>query len=210
MIISLHNLRVGLKWWHQNGWPADLHDSDYRDLYAQRGTVGTGPWWTKTVDRLWDWKAIRNRIPPNTKAEIRNRGQSRLPAIAKWHADIIARSTGQQPSITNLNWEDVAPLFALAYGIKRGKHPVFACKMCHFMFPHAFVVMDHEVTGTFEYEFYWRGMKTEWDRFTKKMEAAHMVTNAIQSRNGVFIYYPYETKIMELCHIGYNQRQNQR
>lgn len=209
MIISLHNLRVGLKWWHQNGWPSDMHNSDYADLYAQRSTVGTGPWWSKTVDRLWDWKAIRNRTPPNSKADILNRGQSRLGAIAKWHAEIIARCTGE-PSIANLSWEDVAPLFALAYGIKRGNHPVFASKMCHFMFPRVFVVMDHSVTGTFEYEFYWRGMKAEWGRLAKKAEACYILTNAIQSKKGIFIFYPYETKIMELCHIGYNQRHNQR
>lgn len=37
-----------------------------------------------------------------------------------------------------------------------------------------------------------------------------MLTNAIQSNKGIFIFYPCETKILELCHIGYNQRQNQR
>ncbi|MGA9526836.1 MAG: hypothetical protein WBS24_01840 [Terriglobales bacterium] len=63
MIISLHNLRIGLEWWHQNGWPSDMHNSAYAYLYAQRSNVGTGPWWSKTVDRLWDWKAIRNRTP---------------------------------------------------------------------------------------------------------------------------------------------------
>jgi hypothetical protein len=78
------------------------------------------------------------------------------------------------------------------------------------MFPRVFVVMDHSVTGTFEYEFYWRGMKAEWGRFAKKAEACCILTNAIQSKKGVFIFYPYETKIMELCHIGYNQRHNQR
>jgi len=41
MIISLHNLRVGLKWWHQNGWPSGMHNSDYADLYAQRSTVSS-------------------------------------------------------------------------------------------------------------------------------------------------------------------------
>jgi hypothetical protein len=209
MIISLHNLKVGLKWWHQNGWPPDMHDADYRDLYAQRSTVGSNAWWSKTVDRLWDWSAIRSPTPPNSKPEILSRGQSRLGMIAKWHAAIIERSTGE-PTILDLDWEDVAPLFALAYGIKRGNHPVFASKMCHFMFPNLFVVMDHTVTGTFEYEFYWRGMKAEWNRFSKKTEACWILTNSIQTDNGIFIYYPYETKIMELCHIGYNQRRNQR
>ena len=83
--------------------------------------------------------------PPNSKR--RHSGtevKSRLGAIAKWHAEIIARCTGE-PSIANLSWENVAPLFALAYGIKRGNHPVFASKMCHFMFPRVFVViMDQQ------------------------------------------------------------------
>jgi hypothetical protein len=58
-------------------------------------------------------------------------------------------------SITNLLWEDVASLFAPASMIKNARSPVFAGKMCHFMFP-LFVVMDNKATGIFDYEFYWR------------------------------------------------------
>jgi hypothetical protein len=111
-----------------------------------------------------------------------------------------------EPSITNLSWEDVARLFALAYGIKRGKSPVFACKMCHFLFPKLFVLMDNTATGIFEYEFYWRGMKDEWTRFGQKATAQNILTQAIQSNKPIHPAYPYETKIMDLCHIGYNQR----
>ena len=82
--------------------------------------------------------------------------------------------------------------------------------MCHFLFPELFLVMDHMVTGTFEYEFHWRGMKDEWRRFTKKSQAYNMLTHAIESDRSIFPFYPYETKIMELSHIGYNQRSNQR
>jgi len=209
MIISLYNLAVGVKWWHQNGWPRDMHNADYLDLYTHRSSVGSNAWWSKTVDRLWKWQAIRNRTPPNSKADILARGESRLGMIARSHAAIISKSLGE-PSILNLDWQDVAPLFALAYGIKRGNHAVFASKMCHFMFPDLFVVMDHTVTGTFEYEFYWRGMKAEWSRFAKKPEACWTLTNSIQTNDGIFIGYPCKTKIMELCHIGYNQRNNQR
>jgi hypothetical protein len=82
----------------------------------------------------------------------------------------------------------------------------FACKMCHFMFPKVFAVMDSTATGIFEYEFYWRGMKDEWSRFTKKSQACSIVTKAITSKKPICSLYPYETKIMELCHVGYNHR----
>ena len=134
MIITLENLRAGIQWWQNNGWPVDMHNADYYEMYSERRDVGTGAWWTTTVDRLWEWSAIRAPTPPNSKPEISGRGQSRLSTIAKWHTKIIASST-TEPNITDLSWDDAAPLFALAYGIKRGNYPVFASKMCHFLFP---------------------------------------------------------------------------
>jgi hypothetical protein len=186
-----------------HGWPVDMHNADYCDMYAERPAVSTGPWWTATVNRLWDWGAIRSPKPPNTKAAINVRGQSCLIAIAAQHAKIIA-SSATEPSITDLSWGDVAPLFALVSRIKGGKSPVFACKMCHFLFPKLFVVMDNTATGIFEYEFYWRGMKDEWGRFRPKAGAHNLLTKAIRSSKPVHAFYPYETKIMDLCHIGYN------
>jgi hypothetical protein len=97
-------------------------------------------------------------------------------------------------------------LFALAFGIQRGKPPVFASKMCHFLFPKLFVVMDTTATGIFEYEFYWRGRKDEWCRFTKKAQAYNILTQAIGAGKPIDPLYPYETKIMELSSIGYNHR----
>jgi hypothetical protein len=78
--------------------------------------------------------------------------------------------------------------------------------MCHFLFPKLFVVMDNTATGLFEYEFYWRGMKEEWSRFAQKAAALNLLTGAMQNTQPIHPLYPYETKIMDLCHIGYNQR----
>jgi hypothetical protein len=47
-------------------------------------------------------------------------------------------------------------------------------------------------------------MKDEWDRFGQKAAAQNMLRKAIQSTEPIHPSYPYETKIMELCHIGYN------
>jgi hypothetical protein len=206
VIITLGNLRGGIQWWRKNNWPADMHNTDYGDFYTERSIVATGTWWDTTVDRLWEWGAIRSPNPPNSKPAIKARGQILLSAIARRHTQIIA-SSATEPSITDLSWEDVAPLFALVFAIKRGNNnsPVFASKMCHFLFPKLFVVMDTTATDTFEYEFYWRGMKDEWSRFNEKARAYAMLTQAIGSGNPHALY-PYETKIMELSSIGYKHR----
>ena len=102
------------------------------------------------MDRFGRWRAYRGRDPPNTRYEIAQRGLGCLPAIAAGYAKLAGKST-TGPSITDLSWEDVAPLFALAYGIKPSF--VFASKMCHFIFPKLFINMDNKLTEVFEYEF---------------------------------------------------------
>ena len=134
-----------------------------------------------------------------------NRGLRHLNAIATRHAQITA-ACSTEPSITNLSWEYVAPLFALASRIKPGKSPVLSCKMCHFLFPKLFVVVDNTATGLFEYELYWRGMKEEWSRFAQRGSALNLLVGTMQNTRPIHPLYPYETKMMDLCHIGYNNR----
>jgi hypothetical protein len=201
MIISLDNLNAGLQWWRKGNWPRDIHNEDYYDIYGARSAGPTEQWWKATVDRLSQWRAFRGPKPPNTKAEISARGRRALPDVASQHAKLVA-STGTEPSIADLCWEDVASLFALTSGIKP-RSPVFAGKMCHFLFPKLFMVMDNLGTDVFDYEFYWRGMKDEWNRFQAKAEARDLLAAAIRSNKPLHPLYPFETKIMELSHIGY-------
>jgi hypothetical protein len=58
-------------------------------------------------------------------------------------------------------------------------------------------------TSVFDYEFYWRGMKDEWNRLKEKKEARTLLSEAIVSDRPLHPLYPLETKIMELSHIGY-------
>ena len=114
--------------------------------------------------------------------------------------------SGAEPSICDLSWEDAASLFAVVSEIKPHA-PVFAGKMCHFTFPRLFIVMDNAATSVFDdYEFYWRGMKDEWNRFPAKAEARRLLEEAINSASDRPLHpsYPFETKILELSHIGYN------
>lgn len=206
MIINLVNLRAGISFWLSNkkNWGRDFLNGEYQEIYDARGNGVTDQWWSATVNRLGRWSAYRGRIKPNTKAEITERGASRLQAFARHYATLIGAGN-VEPNIADLAWEDVAPLFTLASEIKPSS-PVFPSKLCHFLFPKLFIPMDNQVIGRFEYEFYWRGMKDEWRRFDKKDDAREIIRRAIPAGTSTLIHplYPVETKIMELSHIGYN------
>jgi hypothetical protein len=206
MIISFDNLKAGIKWWKEYKWGNDLLNAEYYDIYAPREGGVTEKWWAATVERLTLWHAYRGRKPPNTKAQIMQGGKDRLNEIAAQYTRLV-RACAEEPSIAYLCWEDVEPLFAIASSIKP-RSPVFAGKMCHFLFPKLFTVMDNWATGVFEYEFYWRGMKDEWGRFDGKTQAKSLLTEAIKSKSKKPLHdlYPFETKIMELRHVGYNCR----
>jgi hypothetical protein len=204
MILSIDNLKAGLQWWQGGRWPRDIHNADYYDIYGARSAGPTEAWWSATVNRLSQWKAYRGPKPPNTKVAISSRGKLHLTGIASQYAKLIAAG-GAEASIVDLCWEDAAPLFNIASDIKPGS-PVFAGKMCHFLFPKLFIVMDNLATNVFDYEFYWRGMKDEWGRFDARAEAKDRLADAIRSDRPLHPLYPFETKIMELSHIGYKHK----
>ncbi len=206
MITTLNNLDGGLKWWwerHGHKFPDDICNTEYYDIYDARSAGATERWWAATVKRLGQWRAYRGGKPRITKEEITRRGAQRLSEIAAQYTKLIS---GAEPCIADLSWEDVAPLFELASQIRGGKSPVFSSKMCHFLFPKLFIVMDNTATSVLEYEFYWRGMKDEWHRFKEKDEARNLLANAIKSAKPVHPLYPFVTRIMELSHIGYKHR----
>jgi hypothetical protein len=208
MIVSLENLEAGIKWWKggQRNWGADLINSEYKAIFDSKSAGISEEWWAATVDRLWNWKAIRAPKPPNTKEAIKTGGTERLNTIAVLFESV--RSLIQpEPSITDVCWDNIEQLFKLSCEIKRPNgrigSPVFASKMCHFMFPRIFPVIDNLATGIFDYEFYWRGMKDEWVRFKQKEEAQAILKSSIETLEPIHPLYPFETKIIEISHIGY-------
>jgi hypothetical protein len=203
VITSVKNLKAGMRWWRDNRWEKDFLNGDYYSIYDARSAGTTKEWLAATVNRLGQWRAYRGRTAPNTKAEIHSRGDKRLSSIGAEFTRLTP--SGAEPSICDLPWEDAASLFAVVSEIK--PRPVFAGKMCHLTFPKLFIVMDNVATSVFDdYEFYWRGMKDEWSRFPAKAEARSFFEEAISSGSERPLHpsYPFETKILELCHIGYN------
>jgi len=128
---------------------------------------------------------------------------SHLDNIQREYVKIIGSTRGE-PCIDNVTWKDVSSLYRTADEIKNHS-PVFASKMCHFIFPKVFIVMDNLATGTTDdYEYYWEGSVREWTEFNEKEKAIGLLSTKIVkcSSKPIHLEYPFETKIIELCNIG--------
>jgi hypothetical protein len=198
MIINLVNLRAGLVWFGDR-WGTDLVNGDYYGIYEERAAGVTEKWWETTVGHLGKWQAYRGRYAPNSREEITKRGHDRLPDLASAYSKLMARSESE-PCIADVQWEDLEPIFKVAYAIKPS--PVFAGKMCHFLLPKAFIVMDNIATQASHYEVYWRGMRDGWHSFKDKPAAMKSLKDSLICEKPIHERYPFETKIMEMCHIG--------
>jgi hypothetical protein len=202
MMVSIENLKQGMNWWQEGNWPKDYHNSDYYKFYQDRAAGLTEQWLTITVGRLAQWRAIRSRKPPNTKAEIFALLKAKLPDLQTEFERILELSKGE-PSTNTLSWQHIGPLYEVMADIKH-RSPVFASKLGHFMVPKVFIVMDNRGTEVMSYDYYWQGMVNEWRMFTDQTVAIDLLKTEIEKRSPHPVHgdYPYETKIMELCHVG--------
>jgi hypothetical protein len=202
MKLSIENLKQGMEWWQQGKWPEDYLNHDYYTLYQDRAGGLTEQWLLLTVDRLAKWRAFRSRKPPNTKLQIFELLKMKLPLLQTAYQRILDLSKNE-PSINTLSWRDVNDLYELMADIKNGS-PVFASKLGHFIFPKVFIVMDNLGTEVMLYDYYWQGMVNEWNLFADKVTCMDLLKTEIQKRSTIPSHkdYPYETKVMELCHIG--------
>lgn len=184
-------------------WPQDFHNREYYELYDLRKDGLTERWWRNTVDRLWDWRAIRSKTPPNTKWEIQKRGSEVLDKLQSLYIDVRSK-TNQEPVFFDFKWSEIRDLYHLLSWIKNSASPNFPSKLGHFIFPRLFRVMDHEATGIENYSLSWTSMAAVWKNFEEKEEAKDILGKGISefSRLPVHEYYPFEIKIIELCNIG--------
>ncbi|PYS44482.1 MAG: hypothetical protein DMF71_03370 [Acidobacteria bacterium] len=202
MKLSIENLKEGIKWWQEGKWPNDYLNHEYYSIYESRTDGLTERWLQLTLERLVRWKALRSSKPGNTKANFARLIETQLPDLRTEYQRIIDISRGE-PSIRSLVWQDISKLYEKMAGIKDGS-AVFASKLGHFIFPNVFIVMDNLGTQVAGYDDYWPGMVNEWNLFQDKDAAFDLLKNEIErhSLDPIHTLYPYETKIIELCHIG--------
>ena len=201
MNLRLDDLRRGIRWWRRekDKWPQDFHNNVYYDLYDLRRDGLTEGWWRSTVDRLWDWKAIR----PKTKREIQNRGLEILGELQNLYVNIATR-TDHEPLFLDFIWNEIHEFYDRLSWIKNVASPNFSSKLGHVIFPKLFGVMDNEATGIKNYGLFWSSMSAAWNRFEDKQDAKAILTRGVTefSTRPVNEDYPFEIKIIELCSIG--------
>ena len=201
--MTIELLKAGIDWWgNKPRWDKDFLNSFYTRLYTTRPDKLNDEWWGTTVDDLSRWRATR----PKSNAEITQKGLDRLTQINTIYSAIRNRFKSE-PTIVDLQWSDIAPLFDIMNEIKNGQSPVLPSKLGHLLLPRVFVVIDNEATGVYPYQFLWRMMKNEWDKCEDKDAQIQTLSAAIlQQAAKITSDYPFETKIPELWLIGYKSR----
>ena len=85
--------------------------------------------------------------------------------------------------------------------IKGVSSPVFASKLCHFIFPSAFPIADRAAVGVAaNYDKHWARCRDLWLGCNAREQLIAKLKQAIAEP--VTPGYPWATKITELCLIG--------
>jgi hypothetical protein len=194
------NLLAGIHLWrtHKTNWPNDFHNVFYQDLSRSKQNGLSASWWRQMVGFLSGWKALR----PLTKEEIHLRGLDRLGQLQVAYKQIIASSADSSLNLTTATWDTLEELYSVAFDIKGAYSPVFGSKLCHFILPNAFPVIDRDVIGVASraYYDYWQFCKMQWTGCSEREALQQKLEQTIGK--AAYAEYPYTTKITELCIIG--------
>lgn len=209
--IDMSTLSAGVAWWRtRTNWPADFHNRDYRVMAAENPNGRfDAVWWANVQPRLTRWNAFR----PVPRSLVAANVEARADALAQaWKiccepyrdADIAA------PEVT---WEAVRAFPDVAATLKPTRSPVFPSKLCHFLLPKVFPVVDGLALGghSSTYERYFNEVKGSWeltDPATRKILIAEMTRLVEQLDRPLEPTFPLVNKIVELALIG--QRHHER
>ena len=203
-VLTKTNLEAGIAYWFNTKakWGDDFHNAYYEDFnYRQRNGLDE-EWWEWMVHELRSWQASR----PKTDAYIRERGRQRLHELQAARERILAAAEPESPGLENTNWKLLSELYLCAKSIKNVDSPVFGSKLCHFIIPNAFPIIDGEAIGiqTSDYSIYWDYCRRQWLNCQLKEELRSHLRTLIGP--GVVDHYPWSTKLTELCIIGDRQK----
>jgi len=200
-LLTAANLKAGIKVLKVSkpAWGNDFHDTLYIELKELKANGLDEQWWQKIVYKLWDWKAIR----PLSRATILHEGLKSLPQLRAEYNAILKVTDKREPRLETVSWDILSGLYTVASSIKKTKYPspVFGSKLCHFILPKVFPVIDREMVGVSgEYREYWINCKEQWMTCTVKQELIMQLQRAMKVQ--ATSDYPWASKIVELCKIG--------
>ncbi|MDD1649643.1 MAG: hypothetical protein LUO80_04535 [Methylococcaceae bacterium] len=195
-------LRAGIEVWHSRpDWPQDFHNSLYRELAVLKAK-GILMFWNRALEELSAWRAIR----PKTKEFIDQQGRERLEQMASARTAVLAAYGGADPDLSLASWNALEDLYRIAVEIKGASSPVFASKLCHFLMPDSYIVIDGEVVGWSPgdpikvYQSYWTRCQEAWHDCTERARLRDQLASTMTGQ--AIASYPWSTKITELCYVG--------
>lgn len=202
-ILTIDNLKAGIGAWRKKPrWDQDFHNIFYENLLRYRTSGLKQGWWNRIIEDLSNWKALR----PFSKEHMRRRGLDFLPDLHNEYKKILMTCGDEEPNIETITWEVLSGLFGLAADIKETIYfsPVFASKLCHFIFPNAFLVVDNEMVSiSGSYSSHWYYCQAQWINCNVKNDLVRILRQEIKGE--VIEHFPWSTKIVEICFIGNNK-----
>lgn len=205
LIVNQFFLERGIRWWQtETNWDNDFHNHFYERMY-HLGSVNRASWYT-IVDELASWSALR----PVPKDEIIRNGFSVIGNIDALIRQLMKNYDLSNTDFSQVEWDEILPLFQTANSIKNSSTPMFGSKLCHFILPKLFPVYDSfvgERVGTNDYRIYWEMCREGWKKCNGKNDLVDVLQREIG--HSVFQLYPWATKISELCCHGGGVSSNQ-
>lgn len=205
--IDPEEFRAGVNWWRtKTDWPSDFHNRDYPTMAAEHPDDRfDAVWWARVEPRLTRWRAFRP-IPRAIVAANVATNTADLAATWKQSCKPYLHTDIADPAVT---WDAVRAFPEVVYRLKPTRSPVFPSKLCHFLLPKVFPVVDglalagHPNT----YEAYFRLVKGTWEttpQSTQQRLIAEIADLVTESGRPLDSAFPVVTKIVELALIGRN------
>ncbi len=202
--MSFHpdELNQGIEYWRRINWTQDFHNEFYQHIAHIRAQgLFNQEWWDAFLPILRQWRATR----PRSSEFLTERAQARFEDLNIIWNQNIAPLLGLD--IEAIEWINIARFVLLVGEIKNVQSPVFVSKLCHFLAPHIFPVIDNKAMGKpFDsYEEYYNAGRQEWHETDHDTRGAllEIITNEIGA--DMMPDYPLKSKVIELCFIGRNQ-----
>ena len=136
---------VGIAFWGKRGWAADFHNSFYvGEVPKLRPIDGRfdSDWWDRIWPALRAWSATRRG---GSRAQMTQRAEQEFPDLERLWREEVSAHLGDD--IVTVPWDEVAEFTAHVSCIKGVWSPVFTSKLCHFLIPQVFPVVDNWAMG---------------------------------------------------------------
>lgn len=203
MPLTIDELKLGIEYWQEStNWPRDYHAAWYQTcLPAIQPTNGVFDrrWWDRCWPVLQHWRATRRG---GGRALMTRRAEERFDALRTAWSEAVAPHLSQD--IAELEWHQIERLPIIAAQIKNVGSPVFSSKLCHFLAPNIFPVVDNKAMGNpfRSYQDYFTTGRSEWfqtDHVTQRSLVEVLTLSVGRPLPAVF---PLKCKLIELCMIG--------